>query len=354
MRDIERATHHRLVLMAYEQSFDAQNLVPVYKVTQLRRLNDVFSLVYIADPARPGVYKQVDSFDLINPKLANTIKSACERDLPSKQRKRECFKAIRRYCSYLKENPSICLPKGRALYIPEVYGPIESPITRYDLPRQFVEPQPNFRYLQGSEYRLWLTFTWQQTRADLPVKDRLRAYQLHLMCVIAGEMGLRIQEILALQPEHFYLEDKKCLIIKGKGSRGSGHRKRLVPVTDLVKETLLGFYRQFPRKKGEPLFQTVKGTALAYPTAYLWLDELKRLIRIANLPILIDEKRFGWHAFRRTYANRYIENGGKFHDLKQNTGWSYTSTIACYMGCSKASINTTHPPLYYRGIGHGD
>ncbi len=125
------------------------------------------------------------------------------------------------------------------------------------------------------------------------------------MSFIAGEMGLRLQGLIGLDRQHPTPIDNVCLVVREKGSNGSGHRKRQVTMTPLAKATLQEFLTFLPRGKLDPLFQNQKGQRLSINTAHHWMDELIAEIRQAELPIFID-KGFGWHALRRTFATRHL------------------------------------------------
>lgn len=350
----DRPLHHELALAAYRESFRTRTLTDKYEQQEFRRLNDVFQLVSIGDLALPTIKRSVDTFDLTNPLQASKLRDACKQDLPNPARTKACLKAIDRYCQFLKVCPTVYLPGQKAIYLPEIYGPIESPLNRYTITRHHTDKAPNFNYLEASEYKTWLHFTWSQIDSNLPMEKFHKAMQLHLMCVIAGEMGLRLQEILGLQLEHFSLKDGTCLVTWGKGSNGSGYRKRTVPVSQMAKRTLEDFLKQFPRAKGEPLFQNRHGQRLGKNTAGGWIRELIRQIKAAKLPIYLEDG-FGWHAFRRTFTRAYLLRGGSIPELKAIMGWSYTSTISHYMGDSKPQLQPKGTPLYphNRRTGHG-
>lgn len=354
--EVDRPLHHQLAMSAYRESFRHRNLTEKYEKDEFRRLNDVFALVSIGDPDLPGIRRIVDTFDLTNPRQAAKVRDACYRDLPSQPRAIACLKTVDRYCRFLIENPTIYQQGQPSLYLPDLYGPIASPVNRYTVPRPQGDRTPNRNFLELSEYKQWLRFTWSQIQPELAEADLLKVSQLHLMCVIAGEMGLRLQEILGLDLEHFILADDVCIVVWGKGSNGSGFRKRPVPISPFVKASLGDFIKQFPRTKGESLFQTRHGQRLGKNTAHHWMDELIKKIQAAKLPIFI-ERGFGWHAFRRTYTRLYLERDGNIYDLKRNTGWSYTSTISHYLGDSKQKATPSGPPLWGKpagGVGYGD
>lgn len=335
---VDRPLHHQLALDAYRQSFRFRNLTPDYESVEFRRLDDVFRLLQIGDPKLPTIKRPVDTFDLTNPYLGQKIVDACHQDLPTPARVKACLKSIDRYCQYLRDNPTVYIAGQNPIVLPDLYDRIESPVNRYSLPRRSQEEHPNRNYLTASEYKAWLQFTWRQT-SDTGQSEwqHLKAAQIHLMCVIAGEMALRLQELLGLEPQHFNLQDDVCLVVLGKGSNGSGYRKREVPVSPMAKATLKDFLRQFPRKPDEPLFQGVNGQRLSKNVAHKWLHELIVKIRQTRLPIFID-KGFGWHAFRRTFTCLFLERGGNIFELKRITGWRYTSTISHYLGDAKKDL----------------
>jgi hypothetical protein len=348
----DRPFHNELAMAAYEESFRHRCLTERYRVGELRQLQTVFSKVYIEDSKEPGLQRLVDTFDLCNPMEAAKVREAVYRDIRSQAGAVACLKSIELYCRYLKDNPTVSIEGQPPLYLPSLYGPIESPVNRYTIPRRHVDRTPNRNYLEASEYKQWLKFTWSQIQPGLRPEQLLKATQLYLMCVIAGELGLRLKEILGLQVEHFNLVDGVCLVVCGKGSNGSGDRKRTVPLSPLTQATLLDFLKQFPRTKGEALFQNRHGQRLSNHTAHHWMDELIDKIQASGLSIFVD-RGFGWHGFRRAYTRRYLEQGGTIFELKRNTGWAWTSTISHYLGDSKQKAMPSGPPLLGGGVGHG-
>lgn len=344
--EADRPLHHQLALKAYQQSFNARNLTPNYCKTQLNRLADVFNTLTIADPTLPSIRRAIDTFDLTNPRQASRIREETGLAFTLQTRQIACLKAIDRYCRFLQANPTLHAPGQAPLYLPEIYGPLESPVNCYTLPRQSPKRPPAINYLSQSEYRHWLRFVWEQISPGLSHWQTLKACQLYLLCVLAGELGLRLQELLGLEMGHFRLEDNLCLVVAGKGSKGSGHRRREVPVSALAKASLQDFIKQYPRPAKAPLFQNNQGQRLSKNTAHHWMRALTESISQAGLPIVL-QKRFGWHSFRRTYATLFLEQGGHPYDLKRNAGWSYLSTLSHYLGCSKTPAKSSRAfPLY--------
>jgi hypothetical protein len=145
---VDRPLHHQLALSAYRVSFRYRNLTERYEQTEFRRLSDVFSRVQIADSSFPSIKRPVDTFDLINPLQASRLCDAIYEVMPSRARAVACFKAVDRFCRFLKDNPTIYQPGCPTLYLPALYGPIESPVNRYTILRSPSDRARNLNYLE--------------------------------------------------------------------------------------------------------------------------------------------------------------------------------------------------------------
>jgi integrase len=340
----DRQLHHELALESYRQSFNLRKLTDRHQDTTFRRLADVFSRIQIADPDYPTILRPIDTFDLINPLQSSRILEACKRDLPNESRVKACFSAIKYYCKFLQACPVIHLPGQRALILSDLYGPITCPITRYSiLPDTQTEPH-NYAYLTRPEYREWLKFTATRAEASKGTSCFYKDCQLHLMSVLAGQTGMRLQELIGLDREHVNFADGRILITKGKRKGGGDYRKREVPLSKLAEITLKNFLAIFPRNPKDPLLQSQSGQRLSKNTASGWMQELVQEVKKAELPIYLD-RGFGWHGFRRTFARLFVEDGGTVEELKLICAWAYTSTLAHYMGDPKPSLPTKGLPL---------
>src|SRR4051812_46896181 len=94
----DRPFHNELAIAAYEESFAHRCLTERYRASELRRLQEVFSKVYIEDSKTTGFQRLVDTFDLCNPLEAAKIRQAVYRDIPSQAGAVACLKSIERYC----------------------------------------------------------------------------------------------------------------------------------------------------------------------------------------------------------------------------------------------------------------
>ncbi len=340
----DRQLHHQLALNSYKQSFELRGLTDRHRDNTFRRLDDVFNLVEIADSELPSVLRPVDTIDLINPRQSSRIIESCKRDLPSEKRLKACFNGIKYYCKFLQDSPVIHLAGQEALVLSEIYGHINNPITRYSLPPNTQNKPPNYNYLTRPEYRAWLNFTFLKAQASKGTNRFYKDCQLHLMSVITGQTGIRLQELLGLDLEHINFADSRILVTKGKRKGGGDFRKREVPLSELSKQTLKNFLSIFPRQPKDPLIQSKTRSRLSKNTAASWMRDLIQEVKNSELPIYLD-KGFGWHGFRRTFARLFIEDGGNIEELKRICAWSYTSTIEHYIGDPKPSLPLKGLPL---------
>ncbi len=341
---VDRQLHHELALASYRDSFELRKLTGRHRDNTFRRLDDVFKMVQIADPDYPSILRPIDTIDLFNPLQASRVIQSCKRDLPDEKRQKSCFNAIKYYCKFLQACPVIDLPGQKPLILSEVYGHINNPITRYSLPPDTRTKPLNFNYLTRPEYREWLKFTARRAEASEGTPLFYKDCQLHLMSVLAGQTGMRLQELVGLDLEHINFADSIILVTKGKRKGGGDYRKREVPLSKLAEITLRNFLAIFPRNPKNPLLQNQVGQRLSKNTASGWMKALVQEVKEAELPIYLD-KGFGWHGFRRTFARLFIEDGGSIEELKKICAWTYTSTLAHYMGDPKPSLPTNGLPL---------
>lgn len=331
----DRPYHHEVILSNYLTTFDNRNLTKKYKQNQEKLLREVFKNIEIGDPDYPTIQRPIDTIDLCNPSLAGSIIDAINQLFESRKNyKVNILKAVRRYALFVKDTHTINVKGQKPLHLPTLYGPMESPVGMYDIPRDSSENRVNHRYLTEKEYKQWLKFTHGQIKADIPLRKQKRAYSFHVMCVIAGETGLRLQEILGIQPADIHWDDKKLLVTHGKGSKGSGHRKRLVTLSPLSIATISEFINFGKFQPNHYIFQDKNGSKLSINTAHGWMRQAKKKILNSGIRIYLPVG-FGWHAFRRTFTKKAIKQGMSIEALKRNNGWSYNNTIGHYYGDEK-------------------
>jgi site-specific recombinase XerD len=243
---------------------------------------------------------------------------------------------LRRYFSYVLEFPFI-QSSGGPRRIQDIYGRIDQPVTEFDLPHHVydgerlgvpLDPELLYsfyavlrkRYLKGSQ--------WQNVRA-----------RNYAMVVLAGESGLRVDELLNLKTSDLFFESKKLQTRHAKGTRGSGKRSRITLFPPLARDTIQ-YYLKNHRSglavadSDDSLFLSQSGQTLTYTTAH---EALKEMIQVARGNGLSLHDHLCWHWFRRLFATRFIERfPGKLSVLIDLLGHVTPGTVHRYIRHSEA------------------
>jgi len=244
---------------------------------------------------------------------------------------------LRRYFSYVLEFPFVGNPVRR---IQEVYGPIDQPVTEYDMPRHVyngerlgvpLDPERLYDFFAILREHYLGSSSWEAVRA--------RNYTL---AVLAGESGLRADELLHLEIGDLFFESAKIQTRYAKGTHGSGKRARLTLFPPLGRDTV-SFYLKAIRPKlyrgdGPLLFLSPSGSPLRYSVINQALGEMVNISQQAKFPIL---NHMGWHWFRRIFATRFIENyPNRLSVLVSLLGHTTPNTVHCYIRHSEAWMDS--------------
>ncbi|AUB42508.1 Site-specific recombinase XerD [Nostoc flagelliforme CCNUN1] len=162
---------------------------------------------------------------------------------------------LRRLFQYVLDNPYI--PGNEVQLIITKYGRIEQPVKEYDYPVHILDPEDEGFVLTGKQLTQFYDFIRKEYISHNPKK--LTASRDYTMIVLAGESGLRANEILnldALKPHRDIFYEHNCIQTRhGKGVKGSGKRIRKTIFTPLAQATLHVYEEQirpnFPN--AEPL-----------------------------------------------------------------------------------------------------
>jgi len=122
--------------------------------------------------------------------------------------------------------------------------------------------------------------------------------------------GLRISEILKLEPRHIMLDEKKILIEQGKGSKD-----RIVPLPKGFKEE---YVKIFPLK-----FKSLNSGSRSLQLSF------RRAARRAGL--LKNKPTLHFHSLRHGFATRCVSQGIPIHHVMNLLGHSNLSTTSVYL-----------------------
>jgi site-specific recombinase XerD len=240
------------------------------------------------------------------------------------------------YFSYVLEFPYF-IEDGTSVRLQNRYCEIVQPVSEFDFPRHVYNGEQ--LGVPFEPERLYELYAIARNNYLADAKYPLIANRNYAMLVLAGESGLRIDEIIHLEVQDLFFESKKIQTRYAKGTRGSGKRARVTIFTPLARDTIkyyLKIREELLRGKEESklLFPTRSGGLLDYSSAYL---ALKKIAKTANREGFSILSHFSWHWMRRIFATRFIE---KFpHQLSvliSLLGHVTPNTVHCYIRHSEA------------------
>ena len=207
---------------------------------------------------------------------------------------------LSRYFSYVLEHPYLFTSQG-IRRIQEIYGPIDQPISEFDMPvhvydgeRRGIPLDPERLYdfyTHLRKYYLNSEGSYQSIRA-----------RNYTMFVLAAESGLRVDELLHLEISlDLFFESKKLQTRFAKGTRGSGKRARITLFTPLARDTVKFYLREhrpqiLNSKETDYLFPSKIGKLMNYSSAYEALEEMLEVSRKTHFSVA---SHMSWHWARR-------------------------------------------------------
>ncbi len=334
--NIEAQRHHAQLLAAYLQSHVLRNHSPRTIAKTKRYLHSWFkthgnktrdlytweAMAIVTGRKRIVEYGQA----LIDSGLTNgTI--------------REYFTSLRGYFEFVLSHPFIADHNDATHSIRDLYGPIEQPITEYDIPIHGYGAE--FKGLPFDAESLFKFFKLVSQHYLKQNFSHIRARN-YAMIVLAGETGLRADEIAHLEIKDLFFDSHKVQTRFAKANRGSGKRARQTLFPPFARDTLR-FYLSKHRihiqgaDKTDLVFPSKQGTGIAYSSMQLFLKEM---VAIANRHGFSVLSHMSWHWFRRIFATRFIET---FPDqlpvLISLLGHTSPNTVHSYIHHSKAWMN---------------
>jgi integrase len=212
---------------------------------------------------------------------------------------------LRRLFQYVLEYPYI--PGNEVQSLVVKYGRIEQPVLEYDYPVHVLDGGDEDFVLTGERLVAFYEFV---RSTYIPGKQkRLPASRDYTMIVVAGESGLRADEISHLDV-HDVFYSHSCLQTRyGKGAGGSGKRVRktifppFAEVPMRVYETAIR--PAFPDAKTQAaLFLSERGKRVVYSGMWSSLHTIAQAARTGGLEL---PHTFGWHSLRKSFATNFME-----------------------------------------------
>jgi site-specific recombinase XerD len=221
------------------------------------------------------------------------------------------------------------------------YGRIELPVLPYDYPVHVLDIEAEGIVLTGDR----LTEFYDFVRLDYAHSNQKKSPTArdYTMIVLAGESGLRIDEIVHLDAHgihrDLFYESGRIQTRFGKGTKGSGKRVRKTIFTPLAQATMRVYEDRirplFPNARTNPaLFLSETGTRLSYKAAWASLRNIVKAARRAGIEL---PPRLSWHSLRKSFATNFMEqHPEKVWVLMDMMGHLNPSTLNRYVKHSRS------------------
>jgi integrase len=245
---------------------------------------------------------------------------------------------LSRYFSYVLENAFVATSAGTR-HLHSLYGPIEQPVSEYSLPKHVYDGEKEGLPMDPEKIYNFYSILRKNYLSRTGIQQAVAARN-YTAVVLAGESGLRINEIIHLDIRYDLLfESKKIQTRFAKGTQGSGKRSRRTLFPPLARDTVsyyLKEHRPYLIKEtgSHYLFPSNKGNLMTYSSFHEALVEMLDVVRKSNFPVA---PNMTWHWFRRIFATRFIERFPQRMDvLISLLGHSSLNTVHRYIRHSEA------------------
>jgi len=247
---------------------------------------------------------------------------------------------LRRFFSYVLEHPLIMTSKTSAIRLQDRYGVmLTQPVSEFDMPRYVYERERAGIPMDPARLYEFYGLLRKHYITDVSGYGAVRERN-YAMAVLAGETGLRVDELVHLEVDRdLFFDSKKVQTRHAKAAKGSGKRSRITLFPPLARDTMK-FYIANGRKRlikssSTPLlFPTKTGQFLPYSAAYAALKDMVAVASRHNFPVA---DHMCWHWFRRIFATTFIErNPGKMAVLIELLGHMSPNTVHRYIRHSGA------------------
>jgi integrase len=217
------------------------------------------------------------------------------------------------------------------------YHEIHQPVSEFDLPKHVYNGEK--LGVPFDPEKLYDFFSIIREKYLHQGRNQAVRARNYAMIVLAGESGLRVDELLHLEIVDLFFESHKVQTRFAKGTRGSGKRARTTLFSPLARDSVKYYLSEhrpyFVKTKDSPLlFLSKSAEPLDYTSAHLALKEMVQIANENHLPIA---EHMSFHWLRRFFATRFIERfPNQLSVLVTLLGHQTPNTVHCYIRHSEA------------------
>ncbi len=339
----EKLVDHQTILQGYLDTHLTRNHSEITIENERRFLRGWFEGFIVPDETCPEGERQLLLWEAMAPMLGRQRIVAFSKGLIEAGLKPRTVHGylgcLRRLFGYVLAYPY--LPDSDGVPIVARYGRIEQPVLEYDYPVHTLDQEEEGFVLTGE--RLFQFYDFVRLKYINSNQKRLSASRDYTMIVVAGESGLRADEIRhldVLAPHRDLFYDQHCIQTRsGKATNGSGKRIRKTICTPFAQETLQVYESHirghFPNAKTNPaLFLSESGDRLTYKSMWHHLNVIVGKARQAGLDL---PAKLSWHSLRKSFATNFMErHPDRPWVLMELMGHHNPSTLHRYVKHSRA------------------
>jgi site-specific recombinase XerD len=246
---------------------------------------------------------------------------------------------LRRFFAYVLEHPLVMTSKTSAIRIQERYGVmLTQPVSEFDMPRYVYEGEQAGIPMDPERLYEFFGLLRKHYITDPSGQEAVR-HRNYAMAVLAGETGLRVDELVHLEVDRdLFFDSKKVQTRHAKASKGSGKRSRITLFPPLARDTMKFYIANARCRLATPstlwLFPSKTGRRLDYSAAYTAIKDMVAVASMHDFPVA---DHMCWHWLRRIFATTFIErNPGKMAVLIELLGHMSPNTVHRYIRHSSA------------------
>jgi site-specific recombinase XerD len=308
----EKLSDHTAILNGYIDTLYTRNFSPTTIKTVSGFLTGWFEGMIIPDSYHSDGERQLLIWEAMEPTRGRKFIVAFTKGLIFSGLKSRTVAQylgyLRRLFQYVLDVPYI--PSEEVQYIGPKYGPIVQPVLEYDYPTHIIDDEPEGYSLTLQE----LVDFYDYIRSIYIPRSqkKLAASRDYSMIVLAGETGLRADEIRGLDKGEridLLFSHGRVQTRFGKGAKGSGKRTRKTIFTPLAQATTIHYLENirpgFARaKEEEALYLSECGRRISYSAM---IRNLKTIVEEARKDGLVMPPKLTWHDLRRSFATIFME-----------------------------------------------
>lgn len=198
------------------------------------------------------------------------------------------------------------------------------------------DPASAFIFSSEPQRRERIIFTREQIRELYEATENLQERNI---LNLAYGCGLRVGELVRINKEDINLQENVVIVEKGKNNK-----RRLVPLTNKVKEELQEFLQspslsERDLGRGNTLFYNTENHRMQSGSFVRILKTLLQKTEFGKRLTTQELRKIGMHTLRHSIATHLLENGMKLEQIRYFLGHEHIETTEIYTHINQQQLN---------------